>query len=337
MHVINARNVNHALSLGVQLMLEQGEEVRSRNGETLEVLFPVSTVYHKPWERVLVSSARDANPFFHLMEALWILHGRQDVGFLTYFNKRMADYSDDGSTFNAPYGHRIKNHFGVDQLNELISTLKSDPLSRQAVLQIWDVADLTKQTKDKACNMQAVFRVRNGKLCLTVYNRSNDMIWGAYGANVVQFSMLQEYIAAHLDLPLGTYTQVSNSYHVYLGGAGGNTWNKVATEYSYFENLDMYDTHFNTSVYMVNEDMEAFSKDLHILFSTYDTHGMLEVSEMNCWNSHYFKSLVVPMLRTFVAYRQKDENRLLENISDIVADDWLAACSDWLSNRGVEL
>ena len=33
------------------------------------------------------------------------------------------------------------------------------------------------------------------KLCMTVCNRSNDMLWGAYGANVVHMSMLQEFVA----------------------------------------------------------------------------------------------------------------------------------------------
>jgi len=132
----------------------------------------------------------------------------------------MAEYSDDGQVFNAPYGYRLRQLFtdegncNIDQLDSVIQTLSKDPNSRQAVCQIWDVEDLEKTTKDKACNMSIVFRIRNGKLCMTVYNRSNDMIWGAYGANVVQFSMIQEYVAAHLGLPLGEYTQVSNSYHI---------------------------------------------------------------------------------------------------------------------------
>jgi hypothetical protein len=101
MKVLNVRNVNEALRKGIDLINELGEPIDSRNGPTLEIPCPVATVYHHPWERVLISQTRDANPFFHLMEALWILAGRYDVKFLTEFNKRMADYSDDGSEFKS--------------------------------------------------------------------------------------------------------------------------------------------------------------------------------------------------------------------------------------------
>jgi hypothetical protein len=48
-----------------------------------------------------------------------------------------------------------------------------------------------------------------------VCNRSNDVIWGAYGSNVVHFSMLQELIASELGVECGTYTQMSNNFHLY--------------------------------------------------------------------------------------------------------------------------
>ena len=231
MYVITANNVNDALFQGLRLMKAQGVAVPSRNGMTLELPAPVTTVYKNPAQRVLVSSARDANPFFHFMESLWILAGRDDVKFLSEFNKRMVDFSDDTKTFNAAYGYRLRNQFNdsgncdLDQIEEVIDILTNDPNSRQAVCQIWDSADLNKDTRDKACNMSIVFRMRNQRLDMTVFNRSNDMIWGAYGANVVQFSMIQEYVAASLGVNMGTYSQVSNSFHVYTEGAAGDAYN----------------------------------------------------------------------------------------------------------------
>jgi hypothetical protein len=50
---------------------------------------------------------------------------------------------------------------------------------------------------------------------MTVFCRSNDLIWGAYGANAVHMSILQEYVACGLARPVGHYWQVSNNYHVY--------------------------------------------------------------------------------------------------------------------------
>lgn len=330
MHVIECNSVNEALSKGLDLMSEHGEEVLSRNGMTLEAPAPVATVYRQPANRVLISSARDANPFFHLMEALWIIAGREDVAFLNEFNKRMIEYSDNGETFNAPYGYRVRNHFGVDQLDLIIDTLIADPSSRQAVLQIWDPADLGRPTKDKACNMQVVFRVRSGKLDMIVYNRSNDMIWGAYGANVVQFSMLQEYVAAHLGLPMGTYTQVSNSFHVYTEGPGGEVLHRVKEGYD--KTYNPYD-HVHTRVNMTSTDIDNIELDLKMFFITYDRHGLQGAANIKSWSSLYFEFLVIPMLRVYMQHKEFGPEAAVTNIRDIKAEDWRMAATCWLEER----
>lgn len=297
MKVINAWSVNEALAEGIYLINTEGEELNSRAGTTLEIPEPVTTVYHCPLDRVLINKERDANPFFHMMESIWILAGRDDVPFLTEFNKRMGEYSDNGRVFNAPYGYRLRTGVGAkqDQLIEIIDILKRDPNSRQAVAQIWDDYDLTKTTKDKACNMLLVFRIRKGYLDLTVYNRSNDMIWGAYGANVVQFSTILEYVAAHMGIDIGTYTQVSNSYHVYTTGAGGAIWDKMRS--AMIDTDPYYD--ISERVYMHNSSMALFDSDMEVFFDTYDREGRETLGVLNNWGSDYFNKLVIPMLRVY--------------------------------------
>ena len=336
MQVLEARNVNHALALGIDLINREGVKVDSRNGDTLEIINPVATVYRRPWERVLISSLRDANPFFHLMESMWILAGREDVKFLNEFNKRMVDYSDDGEIFNAPYGYRLRKtldgEYFLDQLEEIIDILNNDPNSRQAVAQIWDYSDLIHSTKDKACNMSIVFRVRLGKLCMTVYNRSNDMIWGAYGANVVQFSMIQEYVAAKLGLRMGTYTQITNSYHVYTTGPGGKVWNRLNDKYNYCPS-DYYDTDITNIVKMCTTDMINFEQDLKLFFKVYDEFGLKELGEMVCWQSKYFQELIMPVLCVYLTHKDKGPEEAIKYTKSIKGDDWRMACEDWLLNR----
>lgn len=334
MQVLNVRNVIEALGQGIHLIKASAEPIDSRAGMTLEVPSPVTTVYRNPWERVLISEVRDANPFFHLMEAMWILAGREDVKFLTEFNGRMSDYSDDGVVFNAPYGYRLRNgncNAQLDQLAEVIQLLERDPNSRQAVCQIWDEDDLVHTTKDKACNMSIVFRIRSGKLCMTVYNRSNDMIWGAYGTNVVQFSMIQEYVAAHLGLPLGEYTQVSNSYHIYTDGAGGAVWDRLLDGYDADENI--YDSVVKNQVHMMQYDMLAMDHDLKLLFNTYDQFGIKELGEMQCWKSQYFNRLIIPVLCVYLVHKRHGPTEALKYAHKIQSDDWRLACEDWLMNR----
>lgn len=100
MKVINARNVNDALLLGIDLFSDDTSYriQESRNGTTYEALEPVTTVYRNPCERVCLVEERDANPFFHFIESMWMLAGRKDLISLTYYVSSMKDFSDDGET-----------------------------------------------------------------------------------------------------------------------------------------------------------------------------------------------------------------------------------------------
>lgn len=163
----------------------------SRNGNVLMIDEPVTVTYTHPRERVLFNAARDANPFFHLYESLWMLAGRNDVASAAYYARQMSEYSDDGKTLNGAYGHRwrhansksLYNSAGLsgevtakhDQLDLLVAHLKADPTSRRAVLQMWNVEDdllkigktgsVSAQSydagsKDVCCNLSVMFSLR---------------------------------------------------------------------------------------------------------------------------------------------------------------------------------
>ncbi len=142
----------------------------SRNGSVMVIDEPVTVTYTHPRERVLFNAARDANPFFHLMESLWMLAGRNDVAPLAYYSKQMSRYSDDGKTLNGAYGYRwrrastwgptpdssLSEGFNpTDQLNIIINHLKADPHSRRAVLQMWNVEDDLLKIGCKVCDGRA--------------------------------------------------------------------------------------------------------------------------------------------------------------------------------------
>lgn len=220
MHVIRASNVNTALVLGLRHLIERGAEHDTRAGVALTAPEPVTTMYERPRERVLLAPWRDANPFLHLYESLWMLAGRRDVAPLQRIVKRFASFSDDGTTLRDAYGHRWRRHFGYDQLQHVIGELRSNPKSRRVVLQMWDAReDLGRHSSVRAvpCNLLATFRVRQGDLDMSVHCRSNDALWGAYGANAVHFSILQEYVAAAIGAGVGAYWQVSDDFHAYRG------------------------------------------------------------------------------------------------------------------------
>ena len=97
---LRVRNVNEALPVALQMIQEYGKPAESRGLHTLRVHGPVTTIYERPEERVLFDSVRDANPFFHLIESLWILGGSNRMELPSMFLEGIKRFSDDGVTFH---------------------------------------------------------------------------------------------------------------------------------------------------------------------------------------------------------------------------------------------
>lgn len=325
---LQARNVNDALALGVKLMRTQGRVVPSRNGDTVEIPVPVITHQSHPCERVIYNPSRDANPFFHFMEALWVLAGRQDVAFLRLFNKRMEEYSDDGRVYHAPYGYRLRTHFGRDQLAAVIHRLKRDTGTRHAVLQIWDVnADLNATTKDLPCNDLLFVLIRDHILRLTVCCRSNDMVWGAFGSNSVVFSTLLEYLAGMIGVGCGPLTQVSNSLHAYVEQ---DAWKRLRA-FPPARSSDPY-TRGSVKPFPLVACPRNFDQELSWWLA--DPTG--EVGTMY-GPQHYlnpiFPSVATALYLSWVAHKHGDKALALKEASECAATDWRRAAIEWLQRR----
>lgn len=216
MKVISVRNVHRALPEGVRHLALEGIRMDTRNGPVLRSPEPVVTRYDRPWERVVFWPERDANPFFHYLETIWMLAGANRLDYLTLFNKNMASYSDDGHTTHAGYGHRLIMHWKFDQIATALHCLHTNPSDRRVLMQIWDpMVDMDEDKKDIPCNFAIDLKIVQGKLQFIVHCRSNDMIWGAYGANAVHMSMIHQVIAELLGVEIGPYFQISDDFHGY--------------------------------------------------------------------------------------------------------------------------
>lgn len=348
----------------------------SRNGPVLVIDEPVTVTYTCPAERVLFNPARDANPFFHLYEALWMLAGRNDVAPLAYYNKRMAEFSDDGTTLNGAYGYRwrharpfrYKNHpteYATvvptyhDQLDVLVSHLRADPGSRRAVLQMWNVEDdLLKIdgggpdatfSKDVCCNLSVMFSLREAyeqklgaglfkefpprrALDMTVTNRSNDLLWGLLGANYVQFTILQEYVAARLGAAVGRYHHISNNLHVY---ADRPDWRpaELLAEYDEGGRSDEWygDRAEVGTVVPLVKDPAAFEAELPRFVERHASayHRRLLTGD---FTEPFLRDVAGPLLQAW-HYRRDDPAEAERWVGKIVADDWRLAARDWLARR----
>lgn len=332
MKVIEAWTVNEAVSKAIPYLLSEGVREQSRNGDVLVAPGPVCTEYTDPCARVLYSATRDANPYFHLMEALWMLAGRNDLDWPAFFVQRYTDYSDNGRTVHGAYGYRWRRWFGYDQLAAIVQELHRFPRSRRAVLTMWtpngDLMAATTveneqvgglQSRDVPCNTQAYFDLRYDVLNMTVCNRSNDAMWGAYGANVVHFSVLQEYLAAWLNVPVGTYRQFSNNLHIYTEHFSIEKLERIAREtgeYDVYQDSDPYP--------LVSVPMPAWHDDL--------TRFLTEPFVERKYNDNFFNHVAKPMFMSW--YKRKTRAGIgLEEAQLIMATDWRHACLQHIVNK----
>lgn len=324
MKVILARNVNDALPKGMLYLLSKGVERESRNGDVLVSPMPVTTVYDNPRERVLFWPERDANPFFHFFECLWMMHGSNTVEPVAHYVKRMRSFSDDGRTLHGAYGHRWRFHFGgINQPLTIVKALQSNPEDRRNVLTMWDPeCDLGRNGKDVPCNTHAYFgRDAEGRLDMTVCCRSNDIIWGAYGANAVHFSFLQEFMAGAIGCEVGRYWQMSNNYHAYRA-----TLDPLAEAERTLP--DPYIEEVVRPFPIITVDPDTWLQDLQMFLEEGVVLGLREP---------FFRRVAQPIVMAHEAYKTGSGvdryETALEIIAQCRADDWRFACRMWLERR----
>lgn len=221
MKVFHAQTADAAwLAAAGELRSDAGPPLQeSRAGLTRE-LAHVAFEINQPRERWILSREPAINPAFAIAEVVWIMAGRNDSAFLNFWNPALPKFAGTGPTYHGAYGHRLRRHLDVDQIQRVYEALQNNPDSRQAVLQIWDArADLPTPegqpaSPDIPCNICSFLKVREGKLEWVQVMRSNDLVLGL-PHNVVQFTSLQEIIAGWLGLEVGTYHHFSDSLHIY--------------------------------------------------------------------------------------------------------------------------
>jgi thymidylate synthase len=191
---------------------------QSRNGEMRENT-NVRIRLTNPLRREILLPERRASYPAQIAESMWVLAGRNDVEWLSHYLPRAADFSDDGATWRGGYGPRIRDWGGLDQLRHVVELLKVDPDTRRAVMAIYDPArdsvSHSAGAKDIPCNDFLQFLIRDNRLHLTVFTRSNDVIWGWSGINQFEWSFLLEIVAGLVGAQAGDLIFNITSLHLY--------------------------------------------------------------------------------------------------------------------------
>lgn len=333
---ITARNVNHALEEALWRLRACGVACSTRNGPVVMLPEPAVTCYTNPTERVMFSALRDANPFFHLMESIWMLGGNNDVAFPARYAKQIGAYSDDGLVLAGGYGYRWRQQFGPDQLCAIIELLRKDPTTRRAVLQMWDcTTDLAAAGAgglDVPCNTHIYFSAVLGRLDMTVCCRSNDAVWGAYGANAVHFSMLQQFIAEAAGIPIGRYYQVSNNLHIYLERPDVQRLYASDGYTIAYTTDDRYSTRLLRAIPLIRPLMEFGETYEDFLADAADFLRDPD-STYSVYRTDFFTRTIIPAQIAHTAYKAGRFTDAEVAVGTIHAPDWRLACYEWLQRR----
>ncbi len=239
--------INSFLVGASRLLLKEGVKRETRGNTCYELPEPFMFKITNPKARLITIPERGWNVALAYAESLWLACGRNDLGFIQNYLSRMEEFSDDGKTLRGGYGPRLRKYNGnaddyrilssvdqmanyssntVDQLDFIIKCFEKDINTRQAIITIGDpVKDSfelnsgLKQTKDFPCtrSLQFMKQPNSNKLNLTVYMRSNDVLWGASAVNIFNFTFMQEYIARLVGLEVGDYYHIANNFHFYEG------------------------------------------------------------------------------------------------------------------------
>ena len=144
------------------------------------------------------------------VEACQLLGGVARPKTVIAVGPQFATYAEDSGEFHGSYGTRTNG-----QYDSVIQKLKADTDSRQAVVTLWDpTKDNAIGKRDYPCTVMHQFRIRNNKLNMSVYMRSND-VWLGAAYDFFQFTRVQIAMASVLGIEPGAYAHHVGSLHIY--------------------------------------------------------------------------------------------------------------------------
>lgn len=218
---LETKTIDEAWGYWYRVLTENIGHEDSRDGAVVGEVINAVTVIDDPTRCILKSPIRKLPMRYMVGELLWYLSGNPSLDAIRLYTSAWDRMSDDGITVNSNYGHRIQNavdenvYRQFDQLKMVEEMLAKDPASRQAVIHIKQPRDLVNfPSKDVNCTVCLQFLIREGKLYMTTYMRSNDL-WMGFPNDVFQFTAIQIYLAMKLGCKLGTYTHIAGSLHLY--------------------------------------------------------------------------------------------------------------------------
>jgi thymidylate synthase len=152
-------------------------------------------------------------------ELLWFLRGDGNVEWLrehgvTIWDEWAAPDGDLGPVYGVQWRSWPTPGGGhIDQISEVLETLKTNPSSRRMVVSAWNVADIPAMALPP-CHAMFQFYVADGRLSCHLYQRSADLFLGV-PFNIASYSLLTHMFAQQAGLGLGDFVWTGGDCHIY--------------------------------------------------------------------------------------------------------------------------
>ena len=207
-HYFEADGVNELYLKLIEAVSTNPQYEASPRGMHIKETTGVVARLNNPKDCLITLAGRKLNYAFAAAEKLQYLTGITEPECLIHYNSNFASYKNEYGYFDGAYPERLAYWY-----RHIYELLKADPDSRQAVMTIYGPQDRHK-SKDIPCTVMFHFMIREGKLNMISYMRSNDLLWGfPYDTN--GFCFVQQALAAMLGVEVGYYELHAGSLHIY--------------------------------------------------------------------------------------------------------------------------
>ena len=152
-------------------------------------------------------------------ELLWFLRGDSNVGWLrehgvTIWDEWAAPDGDLGPVYGVQWRSWPTPDGGhIDQIAQVLETLRADPDSRRMIVSAWNVAEIP-QMALAPCHAFFQFYVADGRLSCQLYQRSADLFLGV-PFNIASYALLTHLVAAQTGLEVGDFVWTGGDCHIY--------------------------------------------------------------------------------------------------------------------------
>lgn len=157
-----------------------------------------------------------------IYELLWFLKGDTNVKYLQEHGVRIwNEWADADGELGPIYGHQWRawpsynGEPAIDQIANVINTIKTDPNSRRMIVSAWNVAEVSKMALPPCHTLFQFYVSGDNRLSLQLYQRSADTFLGV-PFNIASYSLLLMMVAQVTGLRPGTFIHTTGDTHIYL-------------------------------------------------------------------------------------------------------------------------